>query len=107
MSYFSLKTSFKHLLRREETLEIILDLIHRTHQLSNLVTLFLKLYLIDHLNDFPVIDLNFINTIYKIIGIKEDTRGRPTTKNLELEIKLKTYFIKSFQSHMVCRYHRK
>ncbi len=89
------KDNIKNVIRNNNTLFIINDLVSRTNKIVIHSYQFLKLYLInlyDNNIDFPVIDKEFLCDIFKVVTKRISNKGAYTDKNMPQQLRTLTDF---------------
>ena len=95
MSFQTIKTSLKSVVRDETTIEKLTEAALRANRIMTHTLQFLKLYLI-HCHDtddaLPTIDKPFVNAAMKIVCIKTNNKGRPNRETIELKQQLTEFY---------------
>ena len=95
MSFQTIKTSLKSVVRDETTIEKLTEAALRANRIMTHTLQFLKLYLIhcyDTDNALPTIDKPFVNAAMKIVCIKTNNKGRPNRETIELKQQLTEFY---------------
>ena len=99
------KTPLKNIVKSDDLNNKINEVVYRVNKIVIHTCQFLNLYLIylfDNDIDFPDIDEKFIKTIFNIITIKIDGRGKKPSEDTEKQIKiLEDFYVKHYKQCII------
>ena len=98
------KDNIKNIIRNNDILPNIHNLVSRTNKIVIHTYQFLKLYLImlyDNNQDFPIIDKEFLCDIFKVITKRISNKGGYTDKNMPIQLRILTDFYNNFYSQTI------
>ena len=99
------KTPLKNIVKSDDLNNKINEVVYRVNKIVIHTCQFLNLYLIylfDNNIEFPDIDEKFIKTIFNIITIKVDGRGKKPSEDTEKQIKiLEDFYVKHYKQCII------